>query len=497
MTSTPVKDVRFLVNFVGLEGAPAPEKTGTTTDFGDIMGRLANRASELKNPANRENLIKQAPVRTEKPNDNSLNTSDAQKNGETEAKKVPFAKEAEKAPEEMKTGETSKIDDQTMEKINEAVQEAVNAVAEMVNKTPEEVLAALTALGMILESLLDPKNLGEVIVMLEGTDMLTLMTDEGLYQSLNDLTAVVTAITGGLAEETGLSPEELSMLAKQLANTEGTDEAEIDPGKLTKLVNLTNETAAAKDAEPEQQITIVVEKDGVITEVVAKADENGNIKATKEVATTETEPQIVIDAKDSSGNQPKQSGSGQGEQNLSGQEALLNSLLQNRASVSEVNFEPVVLETPNTEMIMRQIMDFMKIQLRPEIDSIEMQLHPASLGTVGVKIISTAGVITAQFTAQNEIVKAAIESQIVELKDNMRAQGIKVETVEVNVKSQEFDSKLWQGQDENTREEQNARRGRRRINLSGLDELPEDMTGDDKLTAEMMIENGQTVDFSA
>ena len=58
---------------------------------------------------------------------------------------------------------------------------------------------------------------------------------------------------------------------------------------------------------------------------------------------------------------------------------------------------------------------------------------PASLGSVNVQIAAKDGVITAQFTAQNETVKAAIESQLVQLRTQFEEQGIKVDAVEVTV----------------------------------------------------------------
>ena len=72
---------------------------------------------------------------------------------------------------------------------------------------------------------------------------------------------------------------------------------------------------------------------------------------------------------------------------------------------------------------MDQILDYMKLQLRPGMDQLEMQLHPASLGTVHIQIVSRGGEVTAQFHVQNESVKAALESQISELKENLRDQG--------------------------------------------------------------------------
>jgi flagellar hook-length control protein FliK len=287
----------------------------------------------------------------------------------------------------------------------------------------------------------------------------------------------------------------MKTLIEQLKTMENQEEPTVSPEKLTESVNQTNELAAQQNAEPEAKITITVERDGVITEVTAKADDSGNVKATTDVAEISTETKVAVETAEP----PKQNGSESqnGQRSTEGYEAILNNLLQNRVSAVEARFEPIILETPDTQQIMNQILDFMKVKLTPEVNSLEMQLHPASLGTVSVKITSTAGVVAAQFTAQNETVRAAIEGQLVELKENMRVQGIRVDTIEVNVKSQEFNSQLWQGKDESGENEQGSRKNRRRINLNGLDEIPEELTGDEKLAAEMMIENGQTVDFSA
>jgi hypothetical protein len=74
-----------------------------------------------------------------------------------------------------------------------------------------------------------------------------------------------------------------------------------------------------------------------------------------------------------------------------------------------------------------------------------------------------------------------------------------VETVEVHVQSQAFNSSLWQqGQSDEAKEEQKGN-NRRRINLNdmSLDELTEDMSDEERLNAEMMVASGQTVDFTA
>lgn len=131
----------------------------------------------------------------------------------------------------------------------------------------------------------------------------------------------------------------------------------------------------------------------------------------------------------------------------------------------------------------------------------ELQLHPASLGNVKVQLTSAGGVLTAVFTTENEAVKAALESQLIQLKENFAEQGLKVESVEVNVSAQGFERSLdQQKQEQNRFEDSRSKKGSRRIRLSGTEDvedvLNEDMTADDRIVADMMIRNGNTVDYT-
>jgi flagellar hook-length control protein FliK len=152
-----------------------------------------------------------------------------------------------------------------------------------------------------------------------------------------------------------------------------------------------------------------------------------------------------------------------------------------------------------TQEIMDQILDYMKVQLKPEMDQLEMQLHPESLGTLRIQLTAREGEVTAQFHVQNESVKAAIEGQLTILKDTLKEQGVKVEAVEVTVESHAFESNLWQGQERNTGESyQGNKKTPRRINLNSLDEEGlEAADEEERLAAEIMKANGGTVDYTA
>lgn len=163
----------------------------------------------------------------------------------------------------------------------------------------------------------------------------------------------------------------------------------------------------------------------------------------------------------------------------------------------------------STENILRQLADMVKIVKNENLTEMELQLHPASLGTVNVSLTTKGGVVTAQFTTQNEAVKTAIEAQVSQLQANLEEQGVKVEAVEVSVASHEMERNLdkdgrgeqQQAEQENAQRIQGARR--RSINLRTLGEGGEsedEMAGADdatRIAMEMMAANGNSMDLLA
>ncbi len=145
--------------------------------------------------------------------------------------------------------------------------------------------------------------------------------------------------------------------------------------------------------------------------------------------------------------------------------------------------------------IMNQIMDYMKIQLNAETSSLEMQLQPESLGTLQIRISAKEGLMTAQFTTASDSVKAVLESQMVQLQQQLESQNIKVDAIEVTVQAHAFESALQQGEErQQTGNEKKERT--RRIDLNNLDSA-EEIAEEDRIVAEMMAANGNTVDYLA
>jgi flagellar hook-length control protein FliK len=150
---------------------------------------------------------------------------------------------------------------------------------------------------------------------------------------------------------------------------------------------------------------------------------------------------------------------------------------------------------------MDQIMEYMKVNVKADTQELEMQLHPASLGTVNVQIASKDGVLTAHFTTQNEAVRAVIETQLIQLKNQFEEQGIKVNAVEVTVANHEYGQQFSEQEENAAQDQGKTGKKARRINLDeimdGDGEELDQLDDSERIAVEMMQANGNTVDYTA
>ncbi len=388
-------------------------------------------------------------------------------------------------------------DVQTVDKVQaeaeKAGQELAGEVAEELGVTEEEVLKAMELLGLTFSDLLNPDQMTQLVLTVKEADMLTLMTDGGLYDSLQNLLGAVTQQLTQIGEETGLSPEELAAILEQL---EQQPQEPVQTDGYAQTDRKGQEDAILPDGQ--EDYTVTVERDGEVMKVSVEVDGNAKTE-TAEVTNTKAEvpkEETVEPAKKDQG--AKQEQSPQSSDTHSN--VLLDNLLNrdNGAVQTDAAFETAMAgRTVDTQEIMNQIMNYMRVQVKADMTQMQLQLHPASLGTVNINIASKAGVITAQFTAQNEAVKSVLESQIVQLRNNFEEQGIKVEAVEVTVESHAFERNL-NGENSNRQAAQEGKkRGTRKLNLNALEEEGAAMEEDDRLAVEMMRAGGNTVDFTA
>ena len=152
----------------------------------------------------------------------------------------------------------------------------------------------------------------------------------------------------------------------------------------------------------------------------------------------------------------------------------------------------------NTTEIIRQIVNQISIANTTGESVIEMQLNPENLGKLYINVTEKNSEITARIAVSNEAVKNALESQMATLRENLQDANIRVNDVEITIATHEFERNLEQNAgNENGRHNgqqythQSSNNGG---NGSGQNETASDEA---RLTAQIMRDNGNSVDFMA
>lgn len=87
----------------------------------------------------------------------------------------------------------------------------------------------------------------------------------------------------------------------------------------------------------------------------------------------------------------------------------------------------------NRQDVINQIIDKAKFTLTADKSEMTMQLKPDNLGKLSLQVVSERGAMVAKMTAENDQVKAIIESNLQTLKDSLLKQGITVQSFSVSV----------------------------------------------------------------
>lgn len=97
--------------------------------------------------------------------------------------------------------------------------------------------------------------------------------------------------------------------------------------------------------------------------------------------------------------------------------------------------------------VLTQVVEKAEMVVREDKSEMVMQLKPESLGKITLKVIHERGEVVARFVAENEQVKAILESNLQLLKDSLQKSGVAVQSLEVSVgqQGQEQQQRGWTG----------------------------------------------------
>ena len=490
--------------------------TGAVNLFNQTAGTGLNNLSNIgkSEQSTKEISFADTFMKTNEVNLNKDVTSDVSKTKTVVATNAGSNKNIKTA--EASGQETESLDEEKIKDLAEEISEITNQIVDKIKSefevTDEEIEEAMEVLGLTIADLTKPAELRNLLMELTGTsDSIELLTNVELYDSVKEVTDFASNLFTEVAKDFSLSTEQLT----EMINTESFEEAlnEVD-------VSVTsNEAETEADAEVVSEVTVDKTTDAALA---FENSDKANANETKPVESNNSNEseEVPIDTEKKAPDKIEKPESF-AQSNLMNDEAM-NERSENRKNFNfdssknqeftfnqtqavtnqTVNTVGDIVETvtsyttgTDTDNIMRQVTDYVKVHISDDVTKMEIELHPASLGTVNMQINSQNGQITAHLTVQNELVKSVLETQMIKLQETFDEQGTKVSAIEVTVAEYSLNSQS----DNNYSEEQNGRdygSKKKGINLNeigSLDELDEE----EQLEAKVMEMNGSSVNYTA
>ncbi len=426
-------------------------KQATGTSFDDLLqtSKINNQAEQKSQDSNNTTVESSDTVAKKQKIESKDSTAEVKQ-------ERPKTQNMEKSEETM---DTEVSDKELAERIVGFFNQVTETVKDMLGLSDEELQAFMEQMGITEVDLLNANTLQNLVLLVKEQEPVMLLTDAQLLADVQNLTKQVES----LLEQSGLTKEEISAFMEQPEFEGFVLDAE-------EALETTEEVLEPSDLE-------------IKSETIEEADTDSMV----EVKETTIEFQSVIE------DGTKTSARGQDNKDAStNQNPFADQFLQNLQQVAEEVSEV----SENTQLasqireIADQILEKIKITVTPEITSFDMVLTPAELGRVNLTIVEQDGVMKASFMTENELAKEAIESNLVQFKEMLNEQGLKVDSIEVTVGSFEFNKN---GQAEDGQEEQ--KRGKRRF--QGEDTVITVGKEEDQLAQHFMDGGESTVNYMA
>ena len=405
-------------------------------DFKSVM------ADSLANGATNGNIGK-TNIKDNLINVQNTNTNKISAKNNTSEDKSSVTGSAKNADTSSISDVNSKADNKDVtDTVKEVCEDIKDAIKEEFDVSDEDIKVAMELLGLTALDLLSTAKVAELIEQLTGTDALTLITNEDMMQSFNNIINVVDEANADIAGMLGVKTEEVGIVLGQndiapVVNSE--DTAKQDNVK----------ESDAKNAD--DNINQTVDNQESLSEVLAKK------------ITTESDGKAKNNMSES---------------NEANNKVTYADVADNMISNITDTFADIITEDISTVKeadIVNQVIDSVKLMASRELTSMEVMLNPEHLGSVHITVTARNGIVSAQIAAQNEQVKTALENQMVTLRVQYESQALKDAAVEHTVKAPRFEAGQNFGQSESERK-QGESKVHRKLDLSSFDdELEEDL----------------------
>ncbi len=361
--------------------------------------------------------------------------------------------------------------DATVDK--ESLSELEKGIKDVITKdlgvTEEELANAMAEAGLTFADLLVPQNVSKLIAQISDVEPAMIITDSQLSEHLADIVNAITELVNEVAVENQIPVEDVESAFKDLLNKDTSLGLENATEDIVKTVTV------VKDDNTGKEMTITMEGDRVTQTTTETVDTPVSDKNFNEQSFDET----------GNGNEQNQTEAFAAN--------ILNNLSESIQNSTTIQSDFSQVYNVNQADIINQLIDSIRVNVTADTSTMELQLTPESLGKINLTVVAREGNITASITAQNDTVKAIIESQIIQLKEALNNQGLKVSEVEVTVAGQAFNQN-FDGNGENAQNGQSSNRRRFR----GIDDLATDVSEtEDSIIRQMMEQDGNSVNFRA
>lgn len=392
------------------------------------------------------------------------------------------------------------------EAVNDLISDILNTISKDLGVSEEDITDAMDTLGLSFADLSIPSNTAELYTELTGSDSGSLLTSDNFMSLLDDLQDIFSGADDDLMSQlTPVTDEEAENLSDLLSGQQPTDET-VDQTEVTVVSVTTEETTVTVSAETETVSTVDSASQPQTTDTSSDQTVNGTItNATQQVASTE---------QDTTDNSSDMFEKGDGQKSTADQVNVNTLTAGNTQTTAETEITDFVSTIQkytdiNTDDLISQIVDKAKQTLSSRVSSLEMELHPQSLGKIFLQVTEKSGDVTAHLYAQNEAVKHALENRLADLTEDLNRQGVRVNEVTISVEPHAFDENLEKnmsnqfgnnpnsGTQSGTFEGEASSRGSRSRSTIDLRNgaVSDDMTSDEALEASIMQDNGNTVSY--
>lgn len=447
----------------------------TNTDFGSVMDNSLKAKSTGTKDKDTVKATKNDPAADKLSAEDKPTASDVKQKSGSTSKAVNDNTEAVKNPDDIVNSQNTQVNASDDNKddiasVNKNLEDFLallqNTVMNNLGLTKEELDKAMENLGFTSADLLNTDNLKQLVLQVNGAaDITKVLTDENLADSMKQLIQAVDDLKTG--QGTGFTKEELSEMMQKLNQTEPdiNNQELLKPAELEPAQNLKTDDNMLTDKQDSIKIEVYKTPDNKTSNAMQQnQDDAGKDTAKQEPdLKTQTPSEMFV-------------------QNLAV-----------KGNENSMNFTEQIANVRQMQNITNQIVDQIKIMIKPEQTSMEIQLNPESLGKINLSVIAKDGIMTAHFTAQNELAKEAIESQMQVLKDNLNNQGLKVESIEVTVSNFSFEQSNQAASGDGR--EQQSRSKNRTINLAEADGYAE--TKDETEDLGLESQSGNSIDYTA